>query len=200
MAILFTGFEPFAHYSINPTENLVKTFDGVSTELGEIIGRVIKLRFGEIRAQIRNLIDEINPSAIVMTGQAARNAITPERIGINYAEASTPYNCGTKVKGTKLDTQGEDGFFSSLPIDKIVLKLRKAGIPSYISLSAGTFGCNQIFYECQRYLKLGKRQIPSGFIHVPLLPEQVVDGRFGSMTFDTMIKAFEIVFDVLINY
>ena len=199
MKALLTGFEPFGGYGTNPTQMLAEHFNGMNFRSISVVGRVIELKYGTIRHQIRELVDAVQPDCIVMTGQSARNAITPERIAINYAESSTPYNCGTKVDGEILDPEGEDGLFSTLPLKEIVHELRNQGIPSYVSHSAGTFGCNQIFYECQRYLKLKNINIPSGFIHVPLLPEQAKNGKFASMHFDLMIRAFEIVFKILDN-
>ncbi|RMG31784.1 MAG: pyroglutamyl-peptidase I [Methanobacteriota archaeon] len=197
MVLLFTGFEPFGGHRVNPTHLLVQHFDKMVYDGLEIIGKVIPLRFHEIRPLIRNLIDDIQPDYIVMSGQAPRNAITPERIAINYAETSTPYNCGTTIEGQFLDSEGEDGFFSTLPLKRIVQGLREKGIPCSISLSAGTYGCNQIFYECMRYLRIKHLDIPAGFIHVPLLPEQALNGRYASMSFELMIKAFETIFRII---
>ncbi len=83
--------------------------------------------------------------------------------------------------------------YSTLSNEQIVNALRKNGIPSYVSLSAGSYGCNQIFYHCMNYLKKNGIDIPAGFIHVPLLPEQSTDGRFGTMSLEMQKQAFEII-------
>ncbi len=194
MNLLLTGFEPFGGFKENPTQLLAEHFDQKEISGVEITGAVIPLRFKEIKRQIIKWIDKCEPNFIVMTGQAPRTAITPERIAINYVGSSTPYNCGTKIEGSVLDPEGEDGIFSTLPIEPIVENLRNIGIPSYISLSAGSFGCNQIFYECQRYVRMKGLDVLSGFIHVPLLPKQVPSGKFCSMSLEMMIKAFETIF------
>jgi pyroglutamyl-peptidase len=48
--------------------------------------------------------------------------------------------------------------------------LRAGGFPASVSQTAGTFVCNQVFYALQHALAgLG---VHSGFMHLPLLPEQ----------------------------
>jgi pyrrolidone-carboxylate peptidase len=43
------------------------------------------------------------------------------------------------------------------------------------------------------YVEKEKRGIPMGFIHVPKLPEQVVDTKEPHMSLDLMAKGLEIV-------
>ena len=54
----------------------------------------------------------------------------------------------------------------------MVAAVRAAGVAASVSHSAGTFVCNQIFYELQHRLARVEPVVPSGFMHVPLLPEQ----------------------------
>ncbi|MGT0150715.1 pyroglutamyl-peptidase I family protein [Vibrio metschnikovii] len=61
--------------------------------------------------------------------------------------------------------------FTTLPVKAMVEDLQQAGIAAEVSYSAGTFVCNHLFYAVQHYL--AQHDIPSGFIHIPALPEQV---------------------------
>ena len=77
---------------------------------------------------------------------------------------------------------------STLPVKELVSALRAEGIPASLSLSAGAFVCNHIFYELQNLLK--DTVTESGFVHVPLMNEQQEDfpGLF-TMDVDTMVLA-----------
>jgi pyroglutamyl-peptidase len=62
--------------------------------------------------------------------------------------------------------------FTTLPVRAIIDAVRIAGIPAGISLSAGTYLCNEVmFHSLERSAATGWPAI-SGFIHVPQLVEQ----------------------------
>jgi len=67
--------------------------------------------------------------------------------------------------------KGADGYFSTLPIEKMVEAVKECGLESEISLSAGAFLCNHIFYHLQH--KLLESGVKSGFVHLPLVNEQI---------------------------
>jgi pyroglutamyl-peptidase len=55
----------------------------------------------------------------------------------------------------------------------MVAAVRQAGIPAAVSQTAGTFVCNHVFYGLQHRLR--RTTVRSGFMHVPLLPEQAAE-------------------------
>ncbi len=73
----------------------------------------------------------------------------------------------------------------------------RTGIPALISNSAGTFGCNLIFYQLMDYLDRESINIPAGFIHVPRLPEQALDGKTPSMALDFTAHALDVVVEMV---
>jgi pyroglutamyl-peptidase len=84
-----------------------------------------------------------------------------------------------------------------LPVRRLLGRLREEKIPTEISNSLGTFGCNQIFYHLMDYVERKQLGIPAGFIHVPPLPEQVHDKQAPSMALETTTRALEVVVDDL---
>ena len=97
----------------------------------------------------------------------------------------------------RLKAEGPAAYFTELPIRAMLEALKAAKIPAEISNSAGTYGCNQIFYHLMDYLAREKIVVPAGFIHVPSLPEQVVDKKMPSMTVDLIAKALEVAVEVV---
>ena len=164
--ILLTGFEAFATSSLNPSGEIVKALKG-----DDLVTAILPVVFGQASSQLKELIDLHKPTAVLCLGQAeGRSAMTPERIAINLDDARIADNAGNQPKDKKIIADGADGYFSTLPIDQMVASMKEAGIPASISLSAGTFVCNHIFYVMQDYLK--DSSIKSGFMHVPLMDEQ----------------------------
>ena len=190
--ILVTGFEPFATSSLNPSGEIVKALIG-----DDLVTAILPVVFGQASAQLRELIDLHKPSAVLCLGQAeGRSVMTPERIAINLDDARIADNAGNQPKEQRIIVDGPDGHFSTLPIEKMVASMKAAGIPASISLSAGTFVCNHIFYVMQDYLK--DSSVKSGFMHVPLMDEQRREfPTLPTMPIRQMVAGVEIALDVL---
>ena len=190
--ILVTGFEPFATSSLNPSAEIVKALKG-----DDLVTAILPVVFGQASSQLRELIDLHKPSAVLCLGQAeGRSEMTPERIAINLENARIADNAGNQPLEQRVIADGPDGYFSTLPIEKMVTSMKAAGIPASISLSAGTFVCNHIFYVLQDYLK--DSSIKSGFMHVPLMDEQRKEySTLPTMPIRQMVAGVEIALNVL---
>ena len=191
--ILLTGFEPFGGSNINPSIESCKPHNG--KKFNECIVKVVEipLRYDEIKPSLIKAIEETNPSAIVCTGQSGSGDIRLERVAINIADARIPYNCGTQPVDKTIAPDGPVAYFSTLPLRKLLDELIEAKIPSVISNTAGTFGCNHIFYELMHYRAEKELDISAGFVHVPSLPEQVIGQTRPSMALSLITKALEVV-------
>jgi pyroglutamyl-peptidase len=190
--ILVTGFEPFATSSLNPSGEIVKALIG-----DDLVTATLPVVFGQASAQLRELLDLHKPTAVLCLGQAeGRSMMTPERIAINLDDARIADNAGNQPKEQRIVTNGADGHFSTLPIEQMVTSMKAAGIPASISLSAGTFVCNHIFYVLQDYLK--DSSVASGFMHVPLMDEQRREyPTLPTMPIRQMIAGVQISLDLL---
>ena len=190
--ILVTGFEAFDKSTLNPSAEIVKALKG-----DNLVTAILPVVFGQASAQLRELIDLHKPSAVLCLGLAVgRSEITPERIAINLDDARIADNAGNQPLEQRIMADGPDGHFSTLPIEKMVASMKAAGIPASISLSAGTFVCNHIFYVLQDYLK--DSSVKSGFMHVPLMDEQREEyPNLPTMPIRQMVAGVEIALNVL---
>lgn len=195
--LLFTGFEKFLDHPYNPSEMLAHRLDGREIGGFSVVGEVIPLRYGEIRQKIRELIELHHPDAVILSGLAGRTVISIEKVAINYANSRAPYNCGSKPSNEVLVDDGPAAYFSTLPIPELLEHLRGRNIPVKESLSAGAYGCNQIFYEAMHYLHERGLSIPAGFIHVPPIPEQAVMNNSASVPIELQLRAMEAIIDYL---
>jgi pyroglutamyl-peptidase len=196
--ILFTGFEPFGGSAVNPSILACRKLDGKEIEGYKIVVEEMPLRYKEIKGIIEEYVDKHKPSAIVCTGQGGGPHLNLERVAINLADARAAYNCGTKPTDEKLE-DGPAAFFTTLPVKELHKKLREEKIPAELSHSAGTFGCNQLFYHLMSLVHRKKFGIQAGFIHVPLLPEQAYDKRSASMSLELTARGLEVVAEELVK-
>ena len=190
--ILVTGFEAFDKSALNPSAEIIKALKG-----DDLVTAILPVVFGQASSKLKELIDLHKPSAVLCLGLAVgRSEITPERIAINLDNARIADNAGNQPLEQRIIADGPDGHFSTLPIEKMVASMKAAGIPASISLSAGTFVCNHIFYVLQDYLK--DSSIKSGFMHVPLMDEQRKEyPTLPTMPIRQMVAGVEIALNVL---
>lgn len=73
--------------------------------------------------------------------------------------------------------------------------LLENGIPAELSLSAGAYLCNQVFFHLMHWAAQQAVPISAGFIHIPSLPDQVAlrKNPSPSMALETSIKAVRLV-------
>jgi pyroglutamyl-peptidase len=170
--LLVTGFEPFGGEAINPSAEVARALHGRAIEDASLIGLVLPCVFDASIDTLRDAINRHRPQLVLALGQAAgREGFTLERIAINVDDARIADNAGAQPIDEPVIARGAAAHFTTLPIKAMVVALRQAGHTASVSNSAGTFVCNHVFYGLQHATKrrLGVR---SGFMHLPLLPEQ----------------------------
>jgi len=173
--ILVTHFDPFAGSKINASQIVVELLADIREGI-ELMSLPTVFDDCFSRLELR-LLDNV-PEALIMVGQAAgRSLVTPEKIAINWKESATPDNNGFIATGEKIIPASPDAYFSRLPVDGIVSKLKDEGLPIEKSFSAGAFVCNYLFYRCMDFLTKRAINIPAGFVHIPCIPEQIGPGE-----------------------
>lgn len=200
MKILITGFDAFNGEKINPSSLILERLaDNIDSHKIEKL--ILPTAFYKVQDLIEEKILAYKPDIIISLGQAGgRSEITVERVAINIADASISDNDGKKPIDEKIRLDGENAYFSSLPIKAIVENLRQAEIPAAVSNSAGTYVCNFVMYN-DLYLAEKYKDMSAGFIHVPYLPAQVLDKRgVASMSLEEMVKAVDIIIKTSIAY
>jgi pyroglutamyl-peptidase len=190
--VLLTGFEPFGKASLNPSGEIVKQISGEN-----IVTAILPVVYAQSAERLLSLIEQHKPDVVISLGQAeGRTQISPERIAINLDDARLADNEGVVRSDVPIIVGGPVAYESTLPIKEFVEAMKAEGIPAAVSLSAGAFLCNHIFYIAQD--KFAGTQIRSGFVHVPLIDEQA--GEFPglpTMPLDQMVKAMRAMLEVL---
>ena len=165
MSILVTGFEPFGGSDRNASWEAVSRLPDTCAGY-----RVTKLRLPVCYGQAGDLLLEmmwrIRPTVTLCCGVAGgRKAITPELLAVNYRRAAIADNAGVRYDGEKIDPARPDAHMTRLNAVNMVDALKAAGLPAELSLSAGAYVCNDLYFALlDRGVLLGGEGI---FVHVP---------------------------------
>ena len=200
MDILLTGFDAFGDEKINPASLVLEKIPKIIGD-AEIHKLIIPTVFGKSASLIEEKIEEIRPDIIISLGQAGgRSHITVERVAINIDDASIDDNEGNRPIDRIIREDGEPAYFATIPIKAIINKLQESNIPASISNTAGTYVCNHVMYQ-DLYLANKYKNIRAGFIHLPFLPDQVVDKNgMASMDLQTMVAAIKLAIETSIDF
>jgi pyroglutamyl-peptidase len=192
MRILLTGFEPFGNATSNPSAEIVKQ---ISME--NVFTAILPVAYTKSAEHLLALIAEHNPDVVICLGQAeGRTQITPEKVAINLDDARLADNEGVLRSDVKILEGGPDAYFSTLPVKDIVEAIKAKGVPAAVSLSAGAFLCNHVFYIAQN--KFAGTHVRSGFVHVPLMDSQAPEfPGLPTMPLDQMVTAVRAMLEVL---
>lgn len=173
MKLLLTAFDPFGGDAINPALEAVKL---VADKIGrfDIVKLEVPTVFGKSIDTVAKAIEKEKPDVVLCIGQAGgRFEITPERVAINVDDARIKDNEGNQPIDTKIFEDGENAYFTTLPIKAMVEAIREANLPAAVSNTAGTFVCNHLMYGVLYTLSKKYPHIKGGFTHVPFIPAQV---------------------------
>lgn len=199
--VLLTGFEPFDQDTLNPSWEAVRLLDEtLINDNVRIVARQLPCVFSQAPAHLHALIERFTPQMVIAVGLGpGRSDIALERVAINLIDARIPDNQGEQPIDVPVAAEGPTAYFSTLPIKAMVAALRAAGIPATVSHTAGTFVCNQVFYSLQH--TLAGSTVRSGFMHVPLLTEQVALAASAqpSMSQETLVKGLRVAVSAALN-
>jgi len=192
--VLLTGFEPFLKESINPSQQLVLEFQSKCDTL------VLPVSYQRSWEVLRAHLQKNSYDFVLMLGQAGeRKAIGLERVAINLQDTETSDEDGEQRLQARISESGPDAYMNTLPLRPWSQALQKMQLPVEISFSAGAFICNSIYYQAFEFKKAVNLKTEILFVHVPYLPEQVVEKKEGtpSVPFETMKQTVSALFDLI---
>lgn len=172
--ILLTGFEPFGGDTFNPSWELAQSTAAILEAAGILAhAALLPCVFETAPIVLNDLLKQHSPDLVISLGLAAgRNALSLEKVAINHLDARIPDNAGEQPIDKPVVTDGPNAYFSTLPLKRVLQEINGQGsaLRVEVSLTAGSFVCNQVFYALMHALA-GQTRIRGGFIHVPVLEQ-----------------------------
>lgn len=195
MKTLLSGFEPFADDFLNSSEELVKALVKKDNQLNSVI---LPVEFYKSFLILKENILNSKPDLLLMFGQATgRSQIGLEKIAVNWQQASIADEAGYRPQSMSVNPDGSLILNTQLPLEAFIFQL--LGEPVEISYSAGAFVCNDLYYRVLSEFP----ELPSLFIHLPLLPLQKKEASLASlelaMQVQTIHKTIQMSVDFLMR-
>jgi pyroglutamyl-peptidase len=174
MVTVIQGFGPFGEFTVNPSELLVRSL--AEREDPDLHTEVLPVSLDRAATEIPRLIAKLQPDVYLGVGLAAgRTALSLEAVALNLADwpAADADADGVSVTRAPIAADGPAAHLTTLPAEPILAAWRAAGIPGYLSQTAGSYLCNFSFYTAAQAASALDAPCLVGFLHVPLLPELV---------------------------
>lgn len=196
MMVLVTGFESNDD-GINASQRVVESLrDDLPPELDALPA---SLQFEVMPGNTNTLgqiVDETLssnlPDICIGVGQSNYNKIVLERLAKNVRYFSSLDRAGNAPKWESIVDDAPAAYWTTLhDIEGTCSFLEGHGIPTRLSADCGTHLCNQIFYHFPHWRDVCNSDVRVGFVHVPVLPEQVIKHRpeFPFMPLELTAKA-----------
>jgi pyroglutamyl-peptidase len=200
MKLMMTGFEPFGGDAVNPSTLILNALSDDRYAGTQFVIALLPVDHHEGPATLLHALSVHKPDIVLCLGQAkGRSCLSIERLAINLLDFRIADNAGTLISDQAIVSDGPAAYFVSLPIRQMLHAVQAVGVPAELSLSAGTFLCNQVLYCALHEAAIHRPSIRAGFIHVPALPEQVVEQPgMASMSLDAMLKGVRAAMGVLV--
>jgi pyroglutamyl-peptidase len=199
LTALVTGFGPFGKVERNPSESIVRELDGARIGGHDVVGRILPVSAESTPGAVRAALKETDPAVALLLGVApGRAALAAERVAINVLDFEEPDNDGALPVDVPIEAAGPAAYLSTLPLRAVVETWQRAGIPGYLSYTAGTYLCNAALYTALH--ETADDPLPVGFVHLPSLPAEVAGRRppEPSMPLETQIEGARIALEATV--
>lgn len=184
--VLLTGFEPFDGRADNPSIEAVRAVAQAWAGPEQLIIAELPVAYGRAGEQLAELLATEKPTLVLGVGLAAgRRRLSIERLAVNLCDARIPDNDGHQPGAEPVVPGGPTALWASLPVKAMVAATERADCPAELSMTAGTYVCNAVFYRLARWAAAGQGR-RAGFVHVP--DTDVLPVRQSATGIDTALR------------
>ena len=167
--VLITGFGPFPGVPVNASMPLLaelaarapRLFVGVHLTVA-----VIATEWLAAPQRLNRLLAESRPDVALHFGVSSRARGFELELRARNACSAVPDASGALPPNDKCDADGAEHLPVSLPVRQIAQRLRRLGIPAFLSRDAGAYLCNAALYHSLSLARAAPRR-RVGFIHIP---------------------------------
>ncbi|AIY45581.1 peptidase C15 [Mycolicibacterium fortuitum] len=166
---LVTGFGAYATETDNPSGLIAQRLDGQQIAGLDVVARVLPVDTELVHDVLAEAIESLKPAVVVLTGVApGRTAPAVERVAVNVRDFPIPDTAQRVPIDEPVVDGGPAAYLSTLPVKAIVDGWRRAGLAGYVSNTAGTYLCNQVFYLARHLCRVPGARV--GMVHLPVTP------------------------------
>jgi len=168
--VLITGFGPYPGVPVNASmvlsaelaARVPRLFPGV-----ELTTEVIATEWLAAPQRLNRLLAEFTPDVALHFGVSPRARGFELELRARNACSAVPDASGALPLDDKCDAHGAEHLPVSLPVRHIAERLRRIGIPAFLSRDAGAYLCNAALYHSLHLARTAAPRRRVGFIHIP---------------------------------
>jgi pyroglutamyl-peptidase len=168
--ILLTGFGPFPSVPVNATTLLVP-------ELAERVARrfrshavvphIVPTEWAAGPDAATTLLADHAPAIVLHFGVSSRaRGFEIELTGRNHRAAAADA-CGEIPPTPSVIEGAPRELYATIPAARIVARLKRLGLPAFLSRDAGTYLCNSLLFRSLHAARELRLATCSGFVHLP---------------------------------
>jgi pyroglutamyl-peptidase len=193
MRALVTGFDAFGGERTNASLEAVRRLPARIGNL-EIVTEILPTSYARSLRALEAAIARVKPEIVLCVGEAGdRRLLSVERVAVNVQDARIPDNDGAQPVDSPVVAGGPVAYLATLPVRAMVAALRAAELPAELSMSAGAFVCNHVFYGLM-HLATARRGLRAGFLHVPRQRDRAA-GDGPSMSLEDIVRGIQIALE-----
>jgi len=185
--IVVAGFNRFGPQN-NPNPSSEIIIPAVNEKYAGVVATVtMETAYDKATDVLRGIIREVQPEAVVIFGTSQpADPFRLEQRARNWRQSKNPDNLGQHFLG-KITMYGSEYLGSTLPLNQIAEAFEERQVPYRFSDSAGTFVCNDTFYQLiditGRMHRNQHHQIRAGLIHFgrELVQKVIEEGAYAAV-------------------
>jgi len=172
--IFITGFEAFGGFTENTSQSMVRSFQKQSPFLPEF-----SVETALLPVEQEHCFEVLLPylvthsiSHIFLLGMAAHTkCLSVEKTALNWANYTIPDNANRQPQDDWIEQGAPLAYFSTFPVIRMVQLSADTPIPVQLSLSAGSYVCNDLYYRTLHWAETNRYPAQIVFIHLPALSD-----------------------------
>ena len=173
MRLLLAGFEPFGRFAENPSGIVAAAIAADAPHGFSVDVVVLPVVYATAWSLLDVAVRRVQPAIVLGLGLAAGSSMLRfERIAINLDDAATADEAGEIRRERAIVPGAPIAYATPLPV-RAMASAASECFAAEVSLSAGAFLCNHVFFRLCHHAATEAPARRCGFVHLPCLPGQV---------------------------
>lgn len=183
--VLLTAYGPYDDWAVNASWLVLQEITRELPSGIDLQTRLYPVDFAEVAKRLASDVTADTDVAIHLGQAPGLGRIELEVVGLNLAQERDERS----EEAWPLVEGGPEAYFSGLPLASWAQRLRSDGVPAEVSHHAGTYLCNAALYLSQHIAAEQGFATQATFIHLPLVPEQVIDSKANQASLPVEVMA-----------
>ena len=169
MVVLITGFEPFGEFPVNTSREMIQAMqqDEKVSKLFPFETCILPVERKRSFEVLLWYLEKKLYSHIFLMGMAVYSEkICIEKVAINWSHFTIPDNAYQQPLDECIEPEAPDAYFSNMPVLSLV-KIKTTHIPIQLSLSAGSYVCNDLYFRTLHWINVHHYPAKIVFLHLP---------------------------------